>query len=126
MNKLTIQDLNLGLTQRMSKYNFILKPIECECGCGGYGSIILDTEEDIFGLMFNILSDEECCMIGAFAIQDKGFIGMLKVDDEYTTIKGEDYMEISKLCNELKLHCLAIWQQDSEYSYRVVTDRRKQ
>jgi hypothetical protein len=125
MKKLTIQDLNLGLTQRMSKYNFLLKPIDCECGCGGNMSIVLENEEDVFGLMFNILSDEECGMIGAFAIQDKGFVGMLKIDEEYTTIKGKDYMEIYKLCNDLELHCLAIWQKDSDTTYRLITDKKK-
>jgi hypothetical protein len=126
MKKLTIADLNLGLTRRMSKYEFILKEIPCDCGCDSFASIIVENEDDGYSLMLSILKDLNCEKAGAFAVIDKGFIGLAKVDGEFLPLlKGDDYMDIQIICSRLDLHCLAIWQKDSKRSYRVVTDKRK-
>lgn len=126
MKKLTIADLNLGSTRRMSKYEFILKEIPCDCGCDAFASIVVENEDDGYSLMLSILKDLDCERVGAFAIIDNGFIGLVRVDGEYAPLlKGEDYMDIQIICNRLDLHCLAVWQKDSEKSYRVVTDSRK-
>ena len=65
----------------LNKFRNFMSAPDCECGCGGKGSLILKTEEDLFGFMYNMLMDNECNCCGIFA---HGY------DDKmYAAIKGE-------------------------------------
>lgn len=107
--------------------NFLQAPI-CECGCGKYLSVVLESDDDVFEFMYAMLEEYECEHCGIFAFKASGvdmLIG-LKVDGEilFYDIGNIDDIKgyLAGVQRDLRLHCYGILEQIDEDLYRIVMD----
>lgn len=116
--------------------NFLFAP-ECECGCGGKGSLILEDKKELFGFMNNMLAEHgcNCCAIFAHAYNDEMFAA-IKLDDVegYDKSNPEEYpikffgvkttdMEFFKEWDaEVGLHCYGLLIQNKDGNWDVIED----
>lgn len=116
--------------------NFLCAP-ECDCGCGGKGSLILKDTKELFGFMHNMLAENECnqCAIFAHAYNDEMF-AVIKVDnvegydesnpDEYPIkffgIKATDMDFFKEWDAEIRLHCYGLMIQNKDGNWDIIED----
>lgn len=120
----------------------LLMPIQCPCGCGNYGEIVInDTEEsNVFSLAGSLLEDIECCHAWIFVIEDWAISGAYTTEDDngeqiiqyFTTavdendhiIDFEHQVEFAKaMIEDIEPHCIGVLQQTENGTFRVVTDK---
>ena len=110
-----------------SENNFLQAPI-CECGCGEYAGLVLETDDDVCSFMHTMLEEHDCEHCGIFAFNQNGtdMLMGLKLSGEIKCYKGgvEGGIEGSlvDIQNELQLHCYGILEQVEENLYGIVMD----
>lgn len=133
--KLTLKDL--GAENCVN----LLQPIRCECGCGGYGNIIIKDEEDynVFTVAGSLLADTDCCHAWIFVIEDWAISGAYTTEDDdgeqiiqyFTTavdendhiIDFEHQVEFAKsIIEDIEPHMIGVLQHTKDNCFRVVTD----
>lgn len=128
--KLTLRDLGA------EKCINLLKPMKCECGCGGYANLIIKDEEDynVFTVAGSLLSDTDCEHAWIFVLEDWIVSGACTTENgiQYFSTAGkrepfvnlEEQVEFVKgLIEDIQPHCIGILQQTENGTFRVVTDR---
>lgn len=127
--KLTLKDL--GAENCIN----LLQPVRCECGCGGYGQIILETEQDVVDLAGTFLGDEDCEHAYIFALTNGGICGAF-TDEEgvhafsMASLNGDDLkmdfdeqIEFVKyMIREIEPHCIGVMQHTEDNRYRIVME----
>lgn len=113
-----------GLNQ---KNNFLQAPI-CECGCGHYANLVLDTDDDVCGFMYTMLEEHDCEHCGIFAFKQNGedMLMGLKLSGEVNCyhvkvnrgVKGS----LSDIQKDLQLHCYGLLEQVDDNLYSIVMD----
>lgn len=128
--KLTLKDFGA------EKCINLLKPIKCECGCGGYANMIIKDEEDynVFTVAGSLLQDTDCNHAWIFVIEDWAISGACTTDEgvRYFSTAGkrqpfvnleEQIKFVKELIREEQPHCIGILQHTEDNCFRVVTDR---
>ncbi len=130
--KLTLKDLGA------EKCVNLLKPMKCECGCGGYANLIIEDEEDynVFTVTGSLLAETDCNHAWIFVIESWAISGAYTSDEgiQYFTtaipenkepiIDFDEQVEIVKdIIKDVKPHCVGVLQITEDGSFRVVTDR---
>ena len=111
----------------LDKENNFLQAPKCECGCGGYAGLILETDNDVCSFIHTMLEEHDCEHCGIFAFKKNGvdMLMGLKLDGEIKCYKGQvDGVEGSlvDIQNKLKLHCYGILEQVDNDLYSIVMD----
>ena len=133
--KLTLKDL--GAENCIN----LLQPVRCECGCGGYGNIIIKDEEDynVFTVAGSLLADTDCCHAWIFVIEDWAISGAYTTEDEegeqiiqyFTTavdendhiIDFEHQVEFARaMIEDIEPHCIGVLQHTGDGTFRVVME----
>lgn len=128
--KLTLRDLGA------EKCINLLKPIKCECGCGGYANMIIKDEEDynVFTVAGSLLSDTDCEHAWIFILENWIVSGACTTENgiQYFSTAGkrepfvnlEEQVEFAKgLIEDIQPHCIGVLQQTENGTFRVVTDK---
>ena len=128
--KLTLRDLGA------EKCINLLKPIKCECGCGGYANMIIKDEEDynVFTVAGSLLSDTNCEHAWIFILENWIVSGACTTENgiQYFSTAGkrepfvnlEEQVEFVKgLIEDIQPHCIGVLQQTENGTFRVVTDK---
>lgn len=128
--KLTLRDLGA------EKCINLLKPIKCECGCGGYANLIIKDEENynVFTVAGSLLSDTDCEHAWIFILENWIVSGACTTENgiQYFSTAGkrepfvnlEEQVEFVKgLIEDIQPHCIGVLQQTENGTFRVVTDR---
>lgn len=128
--KLTLRDLGA------EKCINLLKPIKCECGCGGYANMIIKDEEDynVFTVAGSLLSDTDCEHAWIFILENWIVSGACTTENgiQYFSTAGkrepfvnlEEQVEFVKgLIEDIQPHCIGVLQQTENGTFRVVTDK---
>lgn len=128
--KLTLRDLGA------EKCINLLKPMKCECGCGGYASLIIKDEEDynVFTVAGSLLSDTDCEHAWIFILEDWIVSGACTTEDgiQYFSTAGkrepfssleEQVKFVKGLIRDVQPHCIGVLQQTEKGVFRVVTDK---
>ena len=124
MNKTKITFEFCGL----NKENNFLQAPKCECGCGGYAGLILETDNDVCSFMHTMLEEHDCehCGIFAFKKNSADMLMGLKLDGEIkcyeVQVQGGSEGPLVDIQNELKLHCYGILEQVDNDLYSIVMD----
>lgn len=125
--KLTMRDFNA------QKYINLLKPVKCECGCGGYTHLMLE-DEQIFGICHDILADEECEHAFVFVIESWCVSGACTTEDGvryFTTAQegnepfsnmGEAVGFVKEMIKDVRPHCVGVLQSVGNGEFRIVDD----
>ena len=119
--------------------NFLSAP-ECDCGCGGKGSLILEDTKELFGFMHIMLAEHDCnqCAIFAHAHNDEMF-AIVKLDDvseyddcdeidseeypiKFFGIKETDMDFFKEFDAEFGLHCYGLLIQNNNGSWDIIED----
>ena len=114
----------------------LLKPVKCDCGCGGYGNSIIEDENgeyNPFAFANMILENEECQHAFVFVISDWDVSGAFTSEDGikfFTTAENGAFDNaddtvacVREMIKEFEPHCVGILQYTgSDNAYRVVTD----
>lgn len=122
MKKTKITFKTCGLN---SKNNFLQAPV-CECGCGEYANLVLETDDDVFGFMHSMLEEHDCehCGIFAFKQNGKDVLMGLKLSGEIKCYKakvdGGVKESLSDIQKELQLHCYGLLEQVGDDLYSIV------
>ena len=114
----------------------LLKPMKCECGCGGYANMIIKDEEDynVFTVAGSLLSETDCEHAWIFILED------WVVSGAFTTEEGVRYFSTAEtrkpfvnlkeqiefvkgLIEDIQPHCIGVLQQTENGTFRVVTDK---
>ena len=108
--------------------NFLQAP-KCECGCGGYAGIVLETDQDVSDFVYTMLDEYECNHCGIFVLKKNNDILMgLKLDGEIKCYAGEKsgqdkndkiFADIQK---ELDLHAYGLLEQISDDTYKIIME----
>lgn len=121
-NKMTFKFYGLD-----AENNFLQAPI-CECGCGQYANLVLETDDDVFGFMYAMLEEHECLHCGIFAFKQNGehvLIG-LKLDGEIqcyiAKINGDIKDSLIDIQDDLQLHCYGLLEQVDDNLWSIVMD----
>lgn len=128
--KLTLRDLGA------EKCINLLKPMKCECGCGGYANLIIKDEEDynVFTVAGSLLSDTDCEHAWIFILEDWIVSGACTTENgiQYFSTAGkrepfvnlEEQVEFVKgLIEDIQPHCIGVLQQTENGTFRVVIDK---
>ena len=128
--KLTLKDLGA------EKCINLLKPIKCECGCGGYANMIIKDEEDynVFTVAGSLLSNTDCEHAWIFILEDWIVSGAFTTEEGvryFSTaetrkpfVNLEEQIEFVKgLIEDIQPHCIGVLQQTENGTFRVVADR---
>ena len=128
--KLTLRDLGA------EKCINLLKPMKCECGCGGYANMIIKDEEDynVFTVAGSLLSDTDCEHAWIFILENWIVSGACTTENgiQYFSTAGkrepfvnlEEQVEFVKgLIEDIQPHCIGVLQQTDNGTFRVVTDK---
>ena len=128
--KLTLRDLGA------EKCINLLKPMKCECGCGGYANLIIKDEEDynVFTVAGSLLSDTDCEHAWIFVLEDWIVSGACTTENgiQYFSTAGkrepfvnlEEQVEFVKgLIEDIQPHCIGVLQQTENGTFRIVTDK---
>lgn len=128
--KLTLKDLGA------EKCINLLKPMRCECGCGGYANMIIKDEENynVFTVAGSLLAETECKNAWIFIIENWAISGAFITEEgiryfstaetrrPFTSL--EEQIEFAKgLVEDIQPHCIGVLQQTENGTFRVVTDR---
>ena len=127
--KLTLKDL--GAENCIN----LLQPIKCECGCGGYGQIILEIKQDVIDLAGTFLEDEECEHAYIFALTESGVCGaftdeegvhafsMVSSNGEEFKMEFDEQVELVRdMIREIEPHCIGVMQHAEDNRYRIVME----
>lgn len=128
--KLTLKDL--GAQNCIN----LLQPMKCECGCGGYGQIILKTRQDVVNLAGIFLEDEDCEHAYIFALTNDGVCGAFTDEDgvhAFSMVSSQDSCDlkmdfdeqvelIRDMVKEVKPHCIGVMQHTENNRYRIVME----
>ena len=116
----------------------LLKPIKCECGCGGYANMIIKDEEDynVFTVASSLLQDTDCNHAWIFIMESWAISGAYTSDDGiryFSTATAENTEPITdfdkqvefvkSIVKDVKPHCIGVLQHTEDGCFRVVTDR---
>ena len=107
--------------------NFLQAP-KCECGCGEYANLVLETDDDVCGFMHTMLEEHDCEHCGIFAFKQNGvdMLMGLKLDGEIkcykVQVQGGVEGSLIDIQNELQLHCYGILEQVGGNLYSIVMD----
>lgn len=107
--------------------NFLQAPL-CDCGCGEYVSLVLETDNDVCGFMHTMLEEHDCEHCGIFAFKQNGedILMGLKLSGEIqcykVQVKGGVEGSLVDIQNEFQLHCYGILEQVEDNLYSIVTD----
>lgn len=128
--KLTLKDLGA------EKCINLLKPMKCECGCGGYANLIIKDEEDynVFTVAGSLLSDTDCEHAWIFILEDWIVSGACTTENgiQYFSTAGkrepfanlkEQVNFVKSLIEDIRPHCIGVLQQTGNGTFRVVTDK---
>lgn len=128
--KLTLRDLGA------EKCINLLKPMKCECGCGGCANMIIKDEEDynVFTVAGSLLSDTDCEHAWIFILENWIVSGACTTENgiQYFSTAGkrepfvnlEEQVEFVKgLIEDIQPHCIGVLQQTDNGTFRVVTDK---
>ena len=121
-NKITFKICGLN-----SKNNFLQAPI-CECGCGEYANLVLETDNDVYGFMHTMLEEHDCehCGIFAFKKDYEEMLMGLKLSGEIKCYKAKIEGEVKKslidIQDTLQLHCYGLLEQVGDGLYSIVMD----
>ena len=121
-NKITFKLCGLN-----SKKNFLKAPI-CECGCGEYANLILETDNDVYGFMHTMLEEHDCehCGIFVFKKNGKDVLMGLKLSGEVkcyqAKIDGKTKGSLADIQRDLQLHCYGLLEQIADDLYSIVMD----
>lgn len=101
--------------------NFIQAPV-CKCGCGGKGSIVLNSQSEVSQFCGQMCAENDCNQCAVFAInKDNSLIGAIKLGDDIQIIGStgslDDYGILGDIAKEFELHCygLICWIKDNLY-----------
>ena len=127
--KLTLKDL--GAENCIN----LLQPMKCECGCGGYGQIVLETRQDVVDLAGTFLEDEECEHAYIFALTNDGVCGAFTDEDgvhafSMVSSNGDDFKMnfneqvelVNDMVREIEPHCIGVMQHTENNRYRIVME----
>lgn len=84
----------------LNKFKNFMKAPQCECGCGGTCSLVINNNEDLFGFMNEMLLDNgcNCSAIFAHSYDDKLYAAILCVDDDdYEEYEDNENDDIDKV-----------------------------
>ena len=127
--KLTLKDLGAEKCINM------LQPIKCECGCGCYGLLILETKQDVVDFAGTMLEEKDCEHAYIFAITNNDIRGaftdeegvhafsMVSKDGSDLTMSFEEQVELVKdMVEVIKPHCIGVIQHTEDNHYRIVME----
>ena len=123
MKNLTINDLGFKFNKNLERYNYILKPQLCSCGCGGQMCVVLDTDVELYDFLKTVISDVDCNRVLGIAIKRNNDVKIvIRWNDEIITLES---MKLNKFKVELKdlikeMHCIAAIQETEYGNYRVI------
>ena len=120
----------------LNKFRNFMSAPECECGCGGKGYLVLETEEDLFGAMHGILADHDCnqCAIFAHAYNDEMYAAIKLSDVEeydgevkecpinFLGVKKTDMDFFRELDAEFCLHCYGLMIQRHDGTWEIIEE----
>lgn len=114
---------DLGITSKLN----ILKPVKCECGCGGYMNLMLETEQDVIDFLGTVIVEDDCDRILGVAIRKDEYIVMEQISETevqpYFLKKNLPLNAIGEMFKTLDFHCYAIIEEVEDGAYRFVTDK---
>lgn len=124
MNKVTFECCGLD-----KENNFLQAPI-CPCGCGEYMNLILESENDVYDFMCNMIEDNECEHCAIFTVKNNGNVLICeKINGKIQLLKSignpreENWKDvISDYQDWLEFHCYGLLEQVDEESYRIVME----
>ena len=112
--------------------NFMQSPV-CECGCGGSYSILLKNREELFGLMNNLLMDNDCdcCAIFAHAYDGNLYTAIKCISDEESSNEDDtpvkffgakdDYLDFfQEWDGEVGFHCYGLMIETEKGKWKVI------
>jgi len=121
----------------LNKFRNFLSAPECDCGCGGKGSLILEDTKDLFGFAHAVLSDNECdhCAVFAHAYNDEMF-AIVKIDDvegydvenpeeypiKFFSIKETDMDFFREFDADFGLHCYGLMIQRYDGNWDIIEE----
>lgn len=128
--KLTLKDL--GAENCIN----LLKPVRCDCGCGGYANMVIKDEEDynVFTVAGSLLSETDCEHAWIFILEDWIVSGACTTDEgiRYFSTAGtrepftslEEQIEFVRgLIEDIQPHMIGVLQHTKDNCFRVVTER---
>lgn len=107
--------------------NFLQAPI-CECGCGEYANLVLESDDDVCGFMHTMLEEHDCehCGIFAFKKNGKDMLMGLKLSGEikcyHVKVSGGVNGSLMDIQNDLQLHYYGLLEQVHDDLYRIVME----
>lgn len=130
--KLTLKDLGA------EKCINLLKPIKCDCGCGGYANMIIKDEEDynVFTVAGSLLAETDCNHAWIFIMESWAISGAYTTDEGikyFSTAVPEnekpitDFNEqvefVKSIIKDVQPHCIGVLQHTEDDCFRVVTNK---
>ena len=109
------------------KNNFLQAPM-CDCGCGGTASLVLKSNDDVYGFMHTMLEEHDCehCGIFTFKNDEQTVLMGLKLAGEIkcyeAAVSGGVNGSLKDIQKTLKLHCYGLLEQVGEDLYSIVMD----
>lgn len=106
--------------------NFLEAP-KCECGCGSYANLVLETNEDLYNFIGAMLEENDCDYCGIFARKmDNTIVMGLKLDGEIrlysapneNVCKAKEFVAWAQ--KDLQLHCYGLLEQVDDALYKIV------
>lgn len=116
------------LVVRLNKFrNFLFAP-ECECGCGGKGTLLLDDVQELFAFMNDMLIDYDCeqSAIFAHAYDDSMYAAIKNFDEEgnvdvkFFGIKETDMEFFAEWDGELRFCCYGLMIESKPGEWDIV------
>lgn len=127
--RLTLKDLGA------EKCINLLQPIRCECGCGNYGELVLETTQDVVDFAGTLLEDVDCEHAYIFALTRHGVAGAFTDEsgvhafimadehgDEIQMDFDEQIEVIKHIIQESEPHCVGCIQHTKNNRYRIVME----
>jgi hypothetical protein len=122
-NKITFKYCGLDVEK-----NFLQAP-KCNCGCGGYMGIVLETDQDVCNFIHNMLDECECNHCGIFALKKNNDVLMgLKLDGEIKCYVGENDSQgtndkiFADIQKDLELHTYGLLEQINDDTYSIIME----
>ena len=108
--------------------NFLQAPV-CECGCGEKCHVLLNTRQDLFGFMFNVLMENDCnhCAMFAYAYDEKMYTA-IKVENDsdepvlFYGIEEPDMKFFKNWDDELGLYCYGLVIESKPGEWKIIED----
>lgn len=108
--------------------NLLQAPV-CECGCGEKCHVLLNTKDDLFGFMTNMLIENDCnhCAMFAHTYDGKMYIAIKTDDnpDDSVTLYGIDKLDMEffkKWNDKFDFHCYGLVVESKPGEWKIIED----